>query len=517
MPISFIPFDGWSPSPGYFGEGWAAVFNAMPFYAGWRPMRKWDASAQTVAFGPMTGSRAHLWSGGVATASYSPDQPTLFTGSKTRLFTVDPASGIFTDVSIAAHYAAANEPSGWHFESIGNDVWAINWLDPMQRRINNAGLFTNGVVSTFKPTPRFMATIREHLVVANLSNAGRFQDEIAWSDADDATNFDAPTLTSTSIAGSKRLVSISGQITGIVGGQYGLVFKRRGIFYLEYAGPPAIFRPDVLSPHIGTAFPASIINTRYGVFFLGPDGFYKIVDLSAPQKVSTAGLSQYLLDSVFSFRPATLTPIQEDTQMVAFTLPAVPLIGWIFRNDWTGAGNDRMLLFNPETEQWSTGDATTLPTLVPMLMSNPGSTSTVYNSLAALTWDGTSSRYQPLASSGVDANIRQVTLGLQFRPANFVDAGELQQSRIKGILPIFSDTVPFGSSLNFVVRIESALNPFQSGSLGSTTETRISTDRNLAGWYPFLSAGRFFRITLIGGSQDFANFEGLWIDQELLT
>lgn len=515
MPISFIPFDGWKPSAGYFGDGWAGVSNLAPFYGDWRPMKKFIPAASTAAFGPMAGSHVHLWTAGAGTASYAGDQGTLFTGSKTRLFTVDGVSGAFTDVSKAALYGGgAAQPAGWRFASVGNDIWATNWTDPLQRRTNNAGLFADGVVSTFKPLPRHIAVIREHMGAANLSNAGRFQDEFVWSDADDATNFDPPTLTSTSIAGGKRLISIPGQITGLVGGQYGLAFKRSSIFYLEYAGPPGIFRPDVLSAYVGTMWGSSIIKSRYGLFFLGADGFYDIAGLAEPTKISSPGIDQFLLDTNTSLLPTGLA-VDEDTQVQGFQFTELPLVGWAVRK--ISQEGSFYVLYNPATGEWSQGNlsftgGTGVAQVVSALFHLPSTL--VYGSLAAVSFDNAVSRFAPLAANGAAGGVQAPVVNLQFRPANLDSTGQHGQSLVKGILPVFSKTSPTASPLTYSVTVESYRDP--NGS--PTTEgPRAYTLRNpVGGWYPFQSAGRFFRITINCAAEDFSNFDGVWIDQEPL-
>jgi hypothetical protein len=515
MPIVWIPFDGWSPSGSYFGDGWNAVTNLYPAYGDWRPWRKFQTLGAGVADGPMTGAYVHMWASGIGTSSYAPDAQTLFTGSPTRLYTVNPTTGAFTDVSRAASYGP--DFGGWRFASVGNDIWATDWLDPLQRRTNNAGFFANGAVSTFKPQPRFIAAIREHLVGANLSNAGRFQDEVVWSDADDATNWDPPTLTSTSIAGSKRLVSIPGQLTGLVGGQYGLAFKRLGIFYLEYAGPPAIFRPDVLSTNVGTAFPSSVIDSRYGVFFMGPDGFYQISGLSEPQKISTPGIEQFILDTGLTAATSSFRAWAEDIQLIGFRIAHLPLVGWAFRYDITDPGNDFALLYNPVLSRWAQVQLSELIEFStgPTCFFQRPYAGNLYSALAALTYGSGASAYAPLASTGDADTIWPPDVAMNFRPANF-DASELQQSTIAGVLPIFSKTVVSGDALTPQVTIEPILDPYQ-GVFG-TPEVRTAGDRNqVSGYYPFLVHGRMFRISIQCSAEDFANFDGCWIDQRLLT
>lgn len=520
MPPVWIPFDGWSPGGGFFGDGWELTTNLYPSEETWRPWRKFVPAAGSVAFTPITGAYAHTWSSGIGTASFLPDDATIFAGSNTRLFTVAPATGVFTDVSRAAFYAAAGTPGGWRFASVGNDIWATNWLDAMQRRVNNAGVFTNGVVSTFAPIPRFLATVREHLVVANLANGGRFQDELAWSDADDATNFDPPAATSTSLAASKRLTSIPGQITGLIGGQYGLAFKSRAIYYLEYTGTSQVFRPDVLSPHIGTVFPASIINCQYGLFFLGNDGFYRIKGLAEPEKISPPGLSQRMREAGVSAArlPFTATEAwRQDLQIVGFRAPGRPLIGWLYtQSQGFFAGNDKILLHNPESGAWSEMTIDVGPT-VSTVVERPAAT-IVDEALAAFTFDNPNSRFAPLAGLGDATTIKAPSLALRYRPANIDKAqNTYQQSIIKGVLPVFSTPfAPFDApAITASVTVRSALNPFQTAA--TATETRPATERDpISGFYPFQIAGRFFRIAINCTAEDFKDFVGMWVDQELL-
>lgn len=519
MPVVFIPFDGWSPGGGYFGDGWAQATNLYPHFSDWRPWRKFVTAGAPVADGPMVGGHTHTWNSGVSTGFYSPDDVTLFTGSvgnPAKLYVV--SAGGFGNVSRAANYGP--NFGGWRFAQVGNDVWATNWLDVPQRRTNNAGLFANGITSAFVPQPRFLVTIREHLVGANLSNAGRFQDEFVWSDADNAVNFDPPTGTSTSLAGSKRLTSIPGQITGLVGGQYGLAFKQSGIFYLEYTGTTQVFRPEILTPRVGTAYPSSIINSRFGVAFLGADGFYMMAGLQEPVKISPPGVDQFLLESGFSaypFAPLNVHyPWQEDAQAEGFQHPTLPLIGWAFSLAW--GLPSIALLYNPITQQWAqvdlgvAGQTATVPTFLQL----PHSATNLYGTLAAVAYDsGLQSRFAPLASSGVAANLFAPSIVSRYRVANFETGGQLRQSQVKAALPIFSQVSPFNATVAAPsVLVERALDPFQTS---VTPETAVPANRNIAGWYPFQSAGRLFRITVQCGLEDFAHFHGVWIDQELLA
>ncbi len=518
MSISFIPYDGWSPGGGYIGEGWETSRNLYPHFGAWRPWRKFMPLAGSVADGPMTGCHTHIWAAPVASSTYVNDSQTVFAGSITKLYSVDTTTGAFTDRTraVGGDYGAGGGPSGWKFASVGNDIWATNWLNELQMRSNNTGSFANGCVSTFKPRPRFIAAVREHLVGANLSNAGRFQDEVVWSDADNATNFDPPTLTSTSIAGSKRLTEIPGQITALVGQRAGaMVFKRKAVYFLYYTGTVQVFQPDLLSSSVGTAWPSSVINSRYGVFFLGSDGFYKIDGISAPTKISPPGLDSFLADSPLATALTGLPAFDEDIQFFGFESPTLPIVGWKFFNGFS----TQAVLYNPVAQQWCLVDATVfdgdaIQVAPATIVARPAATN-IYDTLAGLTFNGATSWYAPLSSSSADAY--NCSLKLRFRPANIDSAGRQGQSMLKAVLPVFTKTDVSGTALTPTVTVEPMLDPFlaQSGA----TETMTSTFRDVvAGWYPIQRAGRFFRVGITTpAGEDFTDFPGLWVDQELLT
>lgn len=513
MATTFIPFDGWQPGASYFGEGWGTVNNLVPHFGDWKP---WNTFSPTFspAIGPVTGNHVHLWATGGGTGTYVPDAQTIFagTGSLTatpeRLYVIDPIALSATDISRGGGYSALT--AGWRFASVGNDIWAVNWTDAMQRRTNNAGNFADGVVSTFKPMPRFLTKVREHLFVGNLSNAGRFQDEVAWSDADDATNFDPPAggSTSISIAGSKRLSSISGQLTGLVGGQYGLAFKRRCIYYAEYTGDQQVFRFDVLSLTIGTSFPSSIIQTKYGIFFFGPDGFYVIQGLSEPQKISTPGIDREILGGNFAQFPASLAAAWvEDSHLIGFQFFQQPLIGWLLNKNQTTIGSDVAIVYNPVTQQWS---QLTMPALVTSIVQRP-TAETLFDATAAFTYNGAVVGYSPQ-----NAGIFSVpTMGLNFRPANVDDGLRIGQSKINWVLPVFSKVGVGATTISPTVTVEAMLDPYV-GVWGSPTIISIANRDQVSGAYPIQLAGRFFRITVTGAAEDFSSFEGLWVDQEML-
>jgi hypothetical protein len=96
-----------------------------------------------------------------------------------------------------------------------------------------------------------------------------------------------------------------GQITGVVGGEYGVVFCEQSIYRINYAGDPEIvFQIDEISPGHGTTAPGSIAQYGENVFFIDTDGFY-IFNGSTAEPIGSNRLNDTFLkdyDSEFSQR-----------------------------------------------------------------------------------------------------------------------------------------------------------------------------------------------------------------------
>ncbi|NJM13955.1 MAG: hypothetical protein HC889_20815, partial [Synechococcaceae cyanobacterium SM1_2_3] len=75
-------------------------------------------------------------------------------------------------------------------------------------------------------------------------------------------------------AGFADLDPEMGDITGLVGGRYPMVFQRRGISLVQYVGPPTVWRVSIVSEDRGCVAPFSIATIGAQTYFLSQDGFY---------------------------------------------------------------------------------------------------------------------------------------------------------------------------------------------------------------------------------------------------
>jgi hypothetical protein len=77
-----------------------------------------------------------------------------------------------------------------------------------------------------------------------------------------------------------------GDITGLVGGENGVIFQEAAIRRMTYEGPPVIFRFDKIATDVGCSVPGSVASFVDIAFFLHKSGFYMV---SGGQKVVPIG------------------------------------------------------------------------------------------------------------------------------------------------------------------------------------------------------------------------------------
>ena len=534
MAVAFVPFGAYSPGGSSFGDQLSDVKNAIPLYGSYFPLRQ-KVVDTSVSAGPMQGGYAHVFPSGIGTTSYLADAVTVFAGTAAALY--DTGTNPWTDLSRVGGYGAASSPAAWRFVSFGNDVWATNGIDPTQRRTNNAGIFADGITSTFKPAGRFLGVVREFMIEVSLSNVGRFADEFAWSDANDATWFDDRTGTRpASLAGQKRIVSRPGQITGFVGGEFGVFFKRRSIHALQYTGGNDVWRLDEISHGVGLGLPGSLIAGEDGNYFFSGRGFYMQSGLEPPVKISPPEIDQLFTDSVHflenGFYHQTMTRIVDEySLMIGEEDAATGLKLWFYRTFGTSTAGTPLVAgvaYDPQSHLWSRIDGINLANQMELvgLVARPDSYTgaTTGDTIRLFGFDyvngSTSSRFT------FSGNHEEATFSTQRQVISFPDMSPTGRFRLNGIMPIF--TVPANSAgdpapvPNVQISVRTANDPQfvavvddLGGTISPRSEAYVETDANDWGWFPHSIEGRVWDITLIFPiDSEWRNCTGVWINGE---
>ena len=427
--------------------------------------------------------------------TYRGDIPTTFVGSKTKLY--EASRLVVTDISKGGGYSGgAINPGSWSFCSWGNDVIATNYIDPVQYRAGNTGAFADLITSTDKPKARFCAPFRNQLMLAGINLSGHYDDEIWISAVDNARSFGRDRQTQTDY---QRIVSCPGQITGLVGGDFALVFKRRSIHAIEWTGGATVFRVRDLTSSIGTPYSRSIVSCDSKVYFWGGDSFYVTDGVSMPERIGADVVGWYLTDAAFSggalarSMPASIA--DEDQVLIGSYDPAAGLIVWSYQkvgqSSW--AHND-CLFYNPREDRWSVGSgySGTLPLASLCQMPNVSNNDThvLRGTVLFGVKDGSLYRGEFSDTSTLSATLttRRQTLGLE-------DSERPTSIQVTGILPVWTTKLGAGGSWPSMSITATAAHD-QRMVLGVHSETYTSADADEAQWFPFVVNGSWWQFSV---------------------
>lgn len=326
MPTQRIAFGEWMPDQSGISGALMEAKNVVSSAIGYGPI------PSAVAFSSAaTENLLSLY------AAKNPDSTTqLFTAGFTKVYTCD-GVGALTQVNTG--YTASERP---RFTQFGKRVIFANNAEKLQSwTLGSSTAFAN--LSADAPIAKFVTVVRDFVVCANTYESSvQEQYRVRWSDINNETNW---TTSATSQADYQDIPD-GGQIVGIRGGEFGLIFLERAIHRMSYVGTPFIFQFDNISRNKGCMVAGSIAQYQGTTFFLSDDGFY----MCDGQNVIPIGAEK--IDKFF------LNDASESdyTSMSAAVDPIRKLVLW---NYVSTSGDRKLLIYNFSTKRWTYGDAGT--------------------------------------------------------------------------------------------------------------------------------------------------------------
>jgi len=269
----------------------------------------------------------------------------LFAGGNTKLFKFNAGTLALDDVSKAGGYSSA---SRWSFVQFGNSVLAANNVNKIQSwTIGSSTNFAD--VSVDAPIPKFITVVRDFVVAANISGT---PNKLQWSDINDETDWTSGGASQADY----QIIAEGGNITGITGGEFGIVLLERAIVRMSYIGSPLFFQFDTISRNLGCSTAGSV--TQYGAmtYFLADDGFYAC-DGTQLYNIGNDKVDEYFYENMAIAQQETISAAVD---------PVRNIVVWNFPN--TNGGRS-LLIYNWLVKKWSTAD-TSLEYIVSLATSN---------------------------------------------------------------------------------------------------------------------------------------------------
>ena len=352
-----IPFGPWLPDQPSLGHpGVLELDNAFPGARGFRAVRgktqvtepvlkvtAYDDNGVTVA-----GTLANMPRIRGITSTISINSNTLetqlFVGTSTALYKVDPNDNQF----VTWNYNATTPPaqtdpvySGvvrWRFAEFSTtggarSVYAAGGTQqPLQSFLSNGTVAPAAVAGA--PNAVHLCVVGRFMVCGNTSDS---EAQVRWSQIDDAQSW-----TLGQSQADQQILADASEITGLVGGETGLVLTREGLYKMTFVGSPLTFTFDKVA-NKGCEFAGSVASlSSEDVFYLSEDGFQRYKN-GQVQNIGSEAVNE------FFFRDFDRN-FQTDIGCVVD--PANDLVIWSYGSFGGNTTNNRLLAYNYVLGTW---------------------------------------------------------------------------------------------------------------------------------------------------------------------
>ena len=320
MATQRITFTEWTPDLAGVAENLSVAKNVVPSALGYNPFPtavNYSAAASE--------NLNNVFAGRFSATT------TIFAGGATKLFKFDGADLSMDNVSKTGNYSSVIK---WNFTQFGNTIIAAN-------NVNRLQSFTLGSSTTFDdlaanaPVAKFVTVVRDFVVAANL-DSGTNSNKVQWSDINDEADW----TTGATSQSDYQIIADGGNITGITGGEVGIIFLERAIVRMSYIGSPLFFQFDTISRGVGCVEGSSVVQYGSMSYFLGADGFYSCdgttVTAIGTQKVD-AWFYANANPSKLNLMSSTIDPIRK-------------IVVWEFIDNFA---QNTLLIYNWQVQKWS--------------------------------------------------------------------------------------------------------------------------------------------------------------------
>lgn len=246
MKLAFGPFLPDLPPHG--SEGVSDATNLYPGSAGYRPVGQWVAHTAGLPLS-CRGAAAFVAPSG---------RTSIIAGTATKLYRQNALGW----TEIGTGYTLGLK-SRWRFVQFGPIAIATNAADAMVK-IN---LETDAVSLLLGSPPKFVALAVVSNFVVGIQ-AGGVVNKLAWSGENNAEWW-----TFAQRKSDFQELPDGGEITGIVGGEFGLILQRNAVRRMSYVGGNVLFRFDKISSNVGCASVHSVAQYGELAFWHSYTGF----------------------------------------------------------------------------------------------------------------------------------------------------------------------------------------------------------------------------------------------------
>lgn len=326
-----VKFGPWTPDqPDLDSGGLEECVNCMPLESGYGPVR--DGVTLTGTSSAPFNVVGHLTiqdqSSG-ANFMYVGTRNTAATSAQLYRYSNFATTTDITRATVGRTASYAGNFSTWSFARFGTTVLAANQSNTMQISVGG-GNFRDQSASASAPQVQYLAAVRDFVFGGFVAgNGGRLQ----WCQINNPQRWGiSPRLQS-----DLQELPDTGLITGMTGGDFGVILTDNSVWRATYVGSPVIFRFDEVVPRMPCIAPLSVARYQNLTFFLARSGL-QLFDGSQCIPIGKGAVDKYLLDVALTDAATGVTAaIDEINQLY--------IIGVSSR--------DLILIYNWNTKAWA--------------------------------------------------------------------------------------------------------------------------------------------------------------------
>jgi len=317
-----IIFGEWLPDqPGVTGAVTDAI-NCYPVTNGYAPFRQeadYSANANQDLLITFAGKYAGVTN--------------LFAAGATQVYKYNSSSTALDSVS-----TTYTTTESWDVTQFGSKMIIANGVNKLQA-YDMSGGSSFADLAAAAPVTKYVTVVRDFVVAAD---DGSDNNKVYWSDINDETDW-TPGAASQS---DTQILPDGGDITGLAGGETGLIFMERAIYRMTYVGSPFFFQFDAISRTLGCSTNGSIAQFGGITYFLSDDGFYAC-DGQSTKSIGAEKVNRWFFDNAI--------PSEIRISMSATVDPVRKLIAWNFKNTF---GSRYLLMYSIDLGRWSYAETT---------------------------------------------------------------------------------------------------------------------------------------------------------------
>ena len=263
-------FGEWKPDqPAHLNDGLVTADGVYPIANGYAPLPSFTAMGNGTLAGRCVGAGSYRYTG----------QPYLFAATLTNIYTYS-TSG-YASVASAM---ASTQTIGVRFCPYGGFMMATNGVDAI-KKFDPASPSAMTTLGGSPPTARFLAVVRGSLIAGY---AGGSPLRVAWSDVGNPANW---TAGGSSQAGQYDMPS-GGDITGVTGGEFAVIYQERRIVRMTYTADSTIWEFAEIATDIGCIAPKTLASFGRVSFFWSNKGFMSC-DGTTVQPIGSEKVDRY--------------------------------------------------------------------------------------------------------------------------------------------------------------------------------------------------------------------------------